>query len=167
MNFSNSSTGPRRRVRSRTTARTPHPLAAVLDHAGRDHRQLLDLTAHRIIDRDPLLLGECVPAAAAIGPVLDDLIDRPRRQQPAALALMTGLGALSTRRAPLRAWRCSRRVLARRQRRIPRRPRELPLELLDPAHQLLDLTIHPQQDLNDRLTTRVIDRPRLRPLHAP
>ena len=41
----------------------------------RDQRQLLHLPAHRLAGRHALLLGEIVPAAAALRPVLD----RPRR----------------------------------------------------------------------------------------
>ena len=42
-----------------------------------------------------------------------------------------------------------------------------PLELLDPRLQLRDPTIHRQQHLNDRLTTRRVDRLRLSALHTP
>ena len=55
-------------------------------------------------------------------PVLDDLIDRPRRQQLTTLALMTRLAAL--RRGPSGPCppprRRARRILARRQRRVAR-----------------------------------------------
>jgi hypothetical protein len=54
-------------------------------------RQLLDLAAHRLTNRHVLALRELVTAGPAIGPVIDDHIDRPRRQQRAALALMPGL----------------------------------------------------------------------------
>jgi len=56
-------------------------------------RQLLDLMARRVAVGHPLGLGEDVPAAAARRPVLDDLVERPRRQQRPALALMPRLGA--------------------------------------------------------------------------
>ena len=54
----------------------------------------------------------------------------------------------------------------RRPRRVPGVLRQLPLELLNPRGQLLDLTIHPQQHLDHNLATRVIDRSRLIPLHT-
>ena len=71
-----------------------HALAAMLGHPDRDLRQLLDLMARRLADRDPLALGEHVAAAAALGPMLDDLVDRPRRQQLTTVPLMPRLAAL-------------------------------------------------------------------------
>ena len=65
-------------------------LALVLGHPDRHHRQLLDLTTRRLAHRDAIGLAEHVPAATAGRPVLDDLVDRPRRQQRPALALMPG-----------------------------------------------------------------------------
>lgn len=79
-----------------TAARTRDALAAVLDHAHGHHRQLLDLMARRLTDRDPIGLAEHVPASAPLGPVLDDLVDHPRRQQRPALTLMPRLGAPRT-----------------------------------------------------------------------
>jgi hypothetical protein len=60
------------------------------------HGQLLDLPAHRLTDRDPLLGRESVTTPAALRPILDDAVYRPRRQERATLALMTRLGALRT-----------------------------------------------------------------------
>jgi hypothetical protein len=62
------------------TVRTAHSLAAVLAHPDVDRWQLFNLMACRITHRDPLVLAEDVSAIAALRPVLDDLIDSPRRQ---------------------------------------------------------------------------------------
>ena len=52
-----------------------------------------------------LARGELMTALAAIGPVINNLVDRPRRQQRAALALMPGLAAVTAPRTnPSRAW---------------------------------------------------------------
>jgi hypothetical protein len=58
-----------------------------------DRRQLFDLVARRLTDRDPFALAEDVPAAAALRPVLDDLIDGPRGQQGTPVTLVAILGA--------------------------------------------------------------------------
>jgi hypothetical protein len=76
-------------------------VAPVLGHAHRHHRQLLDLTARRLPLGDQVGLTEHVPARAPGGPVLDDLVDRPRRQQRTALALMLGLRSLRPPERPL------------------------------------------------------------------
>lgn len=86
-------------VRMRATAslgpaaRTGHALALVLCDPDGHHRQLLDLKTGRRAHRDTLARGKDVSAIAARGPVLDDLIDRPQRQQRPALTLVTGLAA--------------------------------------------------------------------------
>src|ERR1039458_977385 len=69
----------------------------------RDDRELLDLTAHGITNRHPLGSGKHVPAGAALGPVLDHLVKRPRRQQRSSFALVTGLCTLGAMRGVLAA----------------------------------------------------------------
>ena len=66
--------------------------------------------------------------------------------------------------APLR--RRPWRVRARRTRRITRATTQLALKLLHPRLELLDTTIHRKQNFNYSLTPSVIDRLRLRALHA-
>jgi hypothetical protein len=75
---------------STAAAQAAHPLAAMLGHRDRDQRQLLDLVAHRLTHRDPLVLDEHLTALAAIRPVLDDIVDRPRRVQPLTVERLTG-----------------------------------------------------------------------------
>src|SRR3954471_18582227 len=163
-------------------ARAAHALAAMLGHGDRDRRQLLDLMACRVAIADQLALGEDVSAAALAGPVIDELIDRPRRQQRAALALMPRLGARLAARwilaAPRRrAWRIGAGWL----RRIARGARQLALQRRDPLvlasdlrGQLLDLRLKPlvlrrqrQQHRHDRIATLPIDRLGLAALHTP
>jgi len=72
-------------------------------------RQLFDLVAPRLARAHKLPRREEMPAAAALGPMLDYVIDRARRQQLPAVALMTILGALLA----------AREVLARGARRLP------------------------------------------------
>jgi hypothetical protein len=153
----------------------------MLGHRDRDRRQLLDLVAHRIADRDPLVLGEHVTAVAAIRPMIDDLVDRPRRQQRAALALMPRLAALPAPRRILAApGRRARRIDARRLRRVARAAVQPPLQLRDPliltgnpGRQALDLRLQTlvlrrqrQQHRDDRVTALLVDRLRLGALHT-
>ena len=66
----------------------------MLAHAHRDRRQLRDLVAPRLDRINKLLLSENVRAGvAALGPVLHDLVDLLRREQPPVLALVPGLAA--------------------------------------------------------------------------
>ena len=126
-------------------------------------------------DRDPLGLAEHVPAAASRRPVLDDLVDRPRRQQRPALALMTGLRALLAPRPVLAApRRRARRILTGRRRRVARRrdpagaqaARSAPPAAATRSVSRCDLLVHPQQHRDDHLAALVIDRLRLSALHA-
>ena len=157
------------------TGRAAHPLALVLDHDRRDHRQLLNLMTRRHAERDQVGFAEHVPTLARLGPVLDDLIHRRRWQQLTPATLVAGLAALLAWRATLSTQRrAGRRVLARRRRRVTRRATQPSLELRDPLllpsdplRQRLDLAIHPQQHLDHDLTALVIDRLRLRALHTP
>ena len=156
-------------VRSEAAAGAAHALAAMLGHPHRDLRQLLDLMTRRLPHRDPLRLREHVAAATRRRPVIDELVDRPRRQQLTTVPLMTRLPALGTTRAVLATptRRRARRILARRQRRVTRVTTQPTLELLDPRLKLRDPTIHRQKHLDDRLTTRRVDRLRLSALHTP
>src|SRR5882724_1547768 len=146
----------------------------MLGHADGDRWQLLDLMTRRVVDGDQLGLAEHMPAATAPRPVIDELVNRPRRQQRPALALMTGLGTLVATRPILPAPRCAaRRVLAGRLRRVARVATKPPLQLGDAllllGHALaqrLDLRVHPQQYGHNDLTTLPVDRLRLGPLHT-
>jgi hypothetical protein len=85
---------------------------------------------------------------------------------------MPGLGALTLARRALRpGWPARspdrRRIRRWRLRRIPGALAKLRFETLNPAGQLLDLAIHPQQDLDHHITTRVINRLSLGPFHTP
>jgi hypothetical protein len=109
-----------------------------------------------------------MPAPTPLRPMLDDLVHGRRRQQLTPPALVTGLRALAPARAALRAprRRGPGRIAARRSRTVARVPGQLPLQLLHPRAQRLDLAIHPQQSLDHDLTTGVVDRLRLSPLHT-
>jgi hypothetical protein len=163
------------------TTRAAHTLTAMLGHRDRDHRQLLDLMAQRIADRHVLVLSELVTAVAAIRPVIDDRIDRPRRQQRAALALMPGLATLTATRRILPAPRHhARRINTRRLRTVTRASIQPPLELRDPlvltsnsSREALDLRLKAlvlsrkrQQHRDDRITPLLVDGLRLGALHT-
>ena len=140
----------------------------MLDHTGRDDRQLFDLMTGRLAHATKLPHGEDVTAVAALRPVLDYLIDRREGQKLPAVTIVPRLRARPAPRrilAPLR--RRPRRVRTRRTRRVTRAPAQLALKLLHPRLQLLDPAIHRQQNLDYSLTPRVIDRLRLRALHTP
>ena len=167
----------------------------MLGHPHGHHRQFLDLTARRRTDRDPVGHTEPMPAGAVSRPVLDDLVDRPRRQQRAALALMPWLSALLAPRRVLAApWRRAGRIGAGRLRRVPRRAlgrrarqiaagrtrrvtRRTPnpaLKLRDPLVLLgdallqpLDLLVHAQQHRDDDILALLVDRLGLSALHTP
>jgi hypothetical protein len=138
------------------------------------HGQLLDLPAHRLADRDTLPLRESVTTPTALGPILDDPVHGPRRQERATVALMTRLGSLRTpRRILAKLRRTGGRIGARGNRRVARAAVQPTLEHSDPLilarnprGQRLNLSVHPQKHLNDRLTPSVIDRFRLNPLHT-
>jgi hypothetical protein len=138
----------------------------VLAHPDVDRRQLFNLAACRITHRDPLVLAEDVSATAALRPVLDDLIDSPRRQERTAVTLMAILEhrvcaptdpcyeqAPMADRSSAGARSCASSL-------------QLTLELLNTALQLLNTTVHPQQHLHDDLPAGVIDHLRLGALHA-
>jgi hypothetical protein len=85
--------------------RTAHSLAAVLAHPDVDRWQLFNLMARRLADRNPLVLAENMSATAARRPVLDDLIDSPRRRQRTAVTLVTVLSTALAARPILTARR--------------------------------------------------------------
>ena len=136
--------------------------------------------AHRLTNRDVLARVKLVAAIAAIGPMINDHIDRPRRQQRAALALMPRLATLTATRRILPApWRRARRIDARRLRTVARAAVQPPLELRDPLiltsnprGQNLDLRLQPlvlrrqrQQNIDNRVTALLVDGLRLGTLH--
>jgi hypothetical protein len=134
----------------------------------------LNLVARRLADRDLLARAEDVPAAAALRPVLNDLIDRPRRQQRTPVALMATLRAAFAPRRILAMRRRRRRIRTRRSGGVPRKTVQLALKLSDPLvlarHALPqppDLLVHPNEDGHHDLAALLIDRPRLRAVHDP
>ncbi len=69
----------------------------MLGHTDRDRRQLRDLVAPRLGRVNQLPFAEHVRARpAAIGPMLDELVDLLRRKQPPVPALVTRLTATPT-----------------------------------------------------------------------
>jgi hypothetical protein len=66
----------------------------MLAHAHRDRRQLRNLMAPRLHRIDKLLLSEHVRAGVAtLAPMLNDLVNLLRREQPPVLALVPELAA--------------------------------------------------------------------------
>lgn len=131
----------------------------MLDHTGRDDRQLFDLIAGRLAHATKLPHGEDVTAIALRWPVLDHLIDRREWQQLPAATLMPRLRARPAPRrilSPLRRRR-PQRIRTRRTRRVTRATAQLTLQPLHPCLQLLDTAIHHQQHLNYSLAPRVIE----------
>ena len=84
-------------------------MTLVLGDLHRDHRQLLDLPVHRLTHRDLLRSREHAPTLTVIGPMLDHLIDCPRRQQRPALAFMPRLGTSLATGKILATPRCAAR----------------------------------------------------------
>src|SRR2546421_556388 len=150
----------------------------MLAHSDRDRRQLGHLTPRRLGDINTLAIGENVRARpAAVGPMLNDLVDLLGRKQPPVPALVPVLAAtLPARPLAARTTRSRRRILRRRQRRVPRTPNQTTLELANPSlkpfirldqtlvriHQLVE----PQQQPNRCLTIAIQNRLRLGPLHT-
>jgi len=97
-------------------ARTAHTLATMLDDTDRDHRQLFDLMVYGLTHRDPVAFAEYVAAIAAHRPVIDELINRPRRQHRAPTTLMAGCppGLRSERSFPRPGARLGESVLGGR-----------------------------------------------------
>lgn len=142
----------------------------MLDHPGRDHRQLFDLMTHRLTHAEQLTRSEDTATPATLRPILNHLVHRAERQQLPAVTLVPRLRTLRTPRAIPASHRpplLARRIRARRQRGITRTLGQLALQLLHPRLQLLDPAIHRQQHLDYSLTPRVTDRLRLNTLHTP
>jgi hypothetical protein len=75
----------------------------------------------------------------------------------------------AARTLPARPLRRRRRILRRRQRRVPRTPIQPTLELGHPSLEpliRLDQLAHPQQQRDSRLTITINNRLRLSPLHT-
>ncbi len=153
----------------------------MLDVLDGDRGQLGDLMAPGTPPRDLLHIGELAPTARAVARiVIDDLAHLILTQQSAPRATMTGLTARLTslpilleqllrlrssqRTTLLTRDRC---VRGRRDRAIARARGALGLEH---PHALLQPPLRrhqPHQKLHARITTGVINRLSLRPLHTP
>ncbi len=121
-----------------------------------------------------LLLAEDMAATAALRPVVDDLGHPFDREQGAPVAGMARLSALLPPR-PARAAALPQpgRVMAPRQRRVPRVTLQPLLELLEALSQRRQLRVllrQPRRDAERRVDHRLaslrVDRLRLRPLHT-
>jgi hypothetical protein len=154
----------------------------ILGHPDGDLWQLRELVAGRIAQRFAPCLGEAVPAATALGPVLHHQVHCLRRQQPASTAGMARLPALpSSRRTLSPALGRTGRILAWGRGRVPRVATQAPLELGDalvllghtlaqsgyplPQQRVLRRQLHQHRD--NRLTALPVDRLRLSALHRP
>src|SRR5450756_59027 len=147
------------------------PVQAMLAHPHGDRGQLADLMALRRGGLDALLLLKGPRArAAALGPVLDELIDALERKQGTASALVAGLGApLSARAWPARSRRCRGRVGRGWQRGVARASAQTLLELCDAGLQpavRLDQLIDSHQQGERRLPVAVEYRLRLGTFHS-
>ncbi len=150
----------------------------MLSHPHRDRRQLRHLVTPRLDRVHPLWQSKHERARpAALGPMLDHLIHLLRPDKPPVPALMPLLAtALALRPLPARPFGSRRRILRRRQRRVPRTPVQPTLELGNPTleplvhlHQTLvrcDQIIQPKQQPDSRLAITIQDRPRLSPVHT-
>ena len=128
----------------------------MLGDGDRHHRKLFDLMTRRLADAHTAGLAKDMSAVARGRPMLDDLVDRPRRQQRPALALMPRLRALPRpdRSLPRFGGEPGRSAPAAATR--TRRPPNLTLKPHDPLIlrrdtllQTLDLLVHSQQDRHD------------------
>jgi hypothetical protein len=158
--------------------RAAHAVQPVFAHPHSDRRQLRDLMTPRLDRINPLRLAKHVRARPApLRPILDHLIDLLWPKQPPVAALVPLLPApLPARPLPSRPLRSRRRILRRRQRRVPRTPVQTSLELghpsLEPLVRLhqplirLDQPIKPKQQPDRCLTITIQDRLRLGPLHT-
>lgn len=112
-------------------------------------------------------------AAAALRPVLEDFIDRPRRQKLSPMALVTILGAAFATRGIPAALGLAGRIGTRRSRRVARGAIQPALKLGDALIltrytplQATDLLIHAKENHDHDLTALVIDRLSLSTVHA-
>jgi hypothetical protein len=98
-----------------SAAGAAHTLTAMLDDPDRDHRQLFDLMVCGLAHRHPVRLAKDVSTPAQAGPMVDDLVHRPRWQQRPPTTLMAGLPTRFAPRTILPASRrAPRRIRARR-----------------------------------------------------
>jgi hypothetical protein len=102
--------------------------------------------------------------------MIHDRVDLLGRNKSAVPTFMPGLTASTpTRPLPTRTRRHRRRVLRRRQRRVPRAPVQPPLELSHPSLEplvRLDKLADTQQQRNSRLAVTIQDRLGFGPLHT-
>src|SRR5665647_167692 len=149
------------------------------EHGGR--RQLSELMARGLPARRALRRAEDVAAAAARGPVLDELVERRDRRQMTTASRMARLGAPpAPRRSSSPALRRGRRILAGRQRGVARVSLEALFKIgnadLKPPVRLAQLgDLSPEQSVlrrefqehsDDRLRPLLIDRLSLGAFHA-
>src|SRR5450830_1712576 len=149
------------------------------EHRGR--RQLRDLMARGLANGATLCLAESVAAGAALGPVVDELVDRLDRCQPTTASRMARLGAGPPARGRLTRPRWRRGwILAGGQRGVARGAVQAPLKLGDALLLLGEALaqlgdISPEQSVlrreleehsDDRLTSLLIDRLSLGAFHA-
>jgi len=155
-------------------------MRAMLGHAHADRRQLAHLVAAEPAARTALLLIKPPPASATrVRVVIDDLIHLILRLQLATRTRVAGLPTLRSTlplpphqllglrtrlRPPLRTslGRIRRRRLGTSARILTR----LLLQTLQPILVLPDPARQLEDELDTRLTTRVIDRLRLGTIHA-
>ncbi len=156
-------------------------MGAMLDKEHRGRWQLGNLMAPRPVTRNPLRIGELPPAPRApLRVMINDLLHLIFTQQlpprawvailPARLAPLTVpasqlLGLLPRLRATLLTR--LRHIRRRRLRTIPRTRRRPRLQRPQPLLQPPLPSRQPNQKRHARLTTRVINRLSLHPLHTP
>ena len=162
-----------------SAGRTAQPVQAMLAHRHCDRGQLADLMTLRRGSLDAFLIAEGTRArAAALGPVIDDLVHLLERQQGPALARVAGLSAGPPGRGRLTRPRRRRgRVGRGRQRGVVRVAAQALLEIgdatLKPPVRLDQLGgLHEQGDrhlpvaIKDRLRLGAFHDPRLRRAEA-
>src|SRR5450830_189605 len=149
------------------------------EHRGR--RQLRDLMARGLANGATLCLAESVAAGAALGPVVDELVDRLDRCQPTTASRMARLGAGPPARGRLTRPRWRRGwILAGGQRGVARvavaalfkvgnADLKPPVRLaqfgdLSPEQSVLRREL--QEHSDDRFTSLLIDRLSLGAFHA-
>ena len=149
-------------------------MQAVLGQDDRNRGQLGHLVADRLAERVALRLREAVAAGAALGPMVDDLLNCLDRGQSPTVAFMTPLGSrVATRRRRPLARRRAGRILAGWQRGVarvavqaPLKPGDALLLLAQPLVKLGNLCRERQERSDYRLASLLIDRLRLGALHA-
>jgi hypothetical protein len=147
------------------------PVQAMLAHPDRDRRELANLVALRRGCLDALLLAEGARArAAALRPVLDELVHPLERKQGAVPAWITGLATPPSTRARLaRARRRRGRILGGRKRGVARVAVEPLLELGDAGLKppvRLDQLAHLHEQGDRRFAVAVENCLRFSTLHA-